>query len=516
MRFQILLASLLSSADAFAPTSPSRNNAVSSSSLQMAALLGDIVIVSPPGGVGEVAAVESACLGSAVRWFVVSDETSASVKLAPETLQQIQDASGTLELAGATVEDLKLGGDALAAVSKWCGSASGLICTYDGCGEGGEEGSVDYDLQVEYISALRLAAQQAATGISGPKVAILAADQDLDTDGKEEEDSVFSKVSGMFRDSPKIPPTLERALMGGDSDTNSKSSKICVLRHGELFGIPESSPDFSPLIGGPKREPVLAEEYTMRNLRIDPFVYSGNTMGSTSSRSCRHVMGKAAALLVTGTIPIPNYPVSLSSQLGSDAWDLVQWKTEFERVQFQVASGKGSELFTQAMIVSDTERLADWLATKWAPAVMRTYDIAAIRIGARPVFASRTNLEPGQVEIVWQKLVDYESVLVGKLILSVTKEGVSATRGAGDASKGFGNISTKSLPGEDVLVRRLAEACSQAVDKGLAKKVRYVYVYYIHGFVRMPVDTHWYNVLYPFHSNNMMFLLLLYYYAYGF
>jgi hypothetical protein len=442
------------------------------------AALGDIVIVSPPGGVGEVAAVQSARLGSAVRWFVVSDESSASVKLAPEALQQIQDASGTLELAGATVEDLKLGGDALAAVSKWCGTASGLICTYDGCGEGGEEGSVDYDLKVEYIAALRLAAQQAATGISGPKVAILAADQDLDTDGKEEEDSVFSKVSGLFRNSPKIPPTLERALTGDDGDTNGRrSSKICVLRHGELFGIPESSPDFSPLIGGLKRDAVLAEEYTMRNLRIDPFVYSGNTMGSTSSRSCRHTMGQAAAFLVTETIPIPSYPISLSSQLGSDAWDLMQWKTEFERVQSQVASGRGSELFTQAMIVGDTERLADWLATKWAPAVMRTYDIAAIRIGARPVFATRANLQPGQVEIVWQKLVDYESVQVGKLILSVTAEGVSAARGVGDASKGFGTVSQMPLPGEDVLVRRLAEACSQAMDKGLAKKVRYVYAY---------------------------------------
>lgn len=55
---------------------------------------------------------------------------------------------------------------------------------------------------------------------------------------------------------------------------------MCLARHGELFGISESSPDFSPLIGGPKREAVLAEEYTMRNLRIDPFVYSGNTMGA--------------------------------------------------------------------------------------------------------------------------------------------------------------------------------------------------------------------------------------------
>jgi hypothetical protein len=295
-------------------------------------------------------------------------------------------------------------------------------------------------------------------GVKGPQVAVLGADEDLD-EGIEDGGSISDLVGSLFGDSPKIPTTMTQCL----------SNTVCVVRHGELFGTPESSPEFSPLVGGPKRDPVVTEEYTMRDVRVDPFVFSGNVMASSSLKSCRHAVGEAAALIATGNIPIPSEPVSISSQIGTEEWTLEQWQEEFGRMKELVASGKSSTLFSQDMIVDDTERLGDWLATKWAPAVMRTYDIAAIRIGGRPVYATRT--EPGQVEIVWQELVDFQSVVVGKMLLQVNENGITATRGAGDASKGFGSISKKPLPGEDVLVRRLAEAASQAVEKGLAKKV---------------------------------------------
>ena len=99
------------------------------------------------------------------------------------------------------------------------------------------------------------------------------------------------------------------------------------------------------------------------------------------------------------------------------------------------------------------------------------YDIAAIRTGARPVYATRTGGD-GKVEIIWQELVNFDSVTVGRMIIQVTDTGLTATRGPGDASKGFGTVSSKPLAGEDVLVRRLADAASQAIEKGLAKKVR--------------------------------------------
>lgn len=76
----------------------------------------------------------------------------------------------------------------------------------------------------------------------------------------------------------------------------------------------------------------------------------------------------------------------------------------------------------------------------------------------------------GKVEIVWQELKDFESLTVGSMILEVTETGFTAQRGAGDPAKGYGKISLTPLNGEDVLVRRLADAASQAVEKGLANK----------------------------------------------
>jgi hypothetical protein len=128
--------------------------------------------------------------------------------------------------------------------------------------------------------------------------------------------------------------------------------------------------------------------------------------------------------------------------------------------------------------VPDVSRLADWLAEKWAPAVLRTYDIAAIRVGARPVFARRIQ-KSSTVEIVWQELQNFESVVVGRMIIQVTPNGITAVRGPGDSQKGMSQPPAKPLAGEDVLIRRLADAAAQAAEKGLAiKKVRAIVLYF--------------------------------------
>jgi len=404
-----------------------------------------VVVLSPPGGVGEVAAFEAARRGSSVKWFVVSDELSSSVSLSPQCLDQISSASGSLELAGASVEDLITGDEALLAASKWCGAANGLICTYDGC-----------DDAENYKAAIRLAAQSLSRGVSGAQVAVLGCSDDLDDDA-EEDSGIAGALGSLFRDSPTVPPTLTKAL----------SSSPCDLRHGELFGKPESSPEFSPLVGGLRREPIVTEEYTMRRVRADPFVIS-NPQAFSSVRTSRHAIGEAAALIATSSIALPKDSACISSQTGTQKVSVEEWNESFERMRESGAMGKGSSLFSQEMIVDDTERLADWLATKWAPAVLRTYDIAAIRFGGRPVFAKK--MDSGMVEIVWQELVDFQSRVVGRMILEVSNSGIEAKRGPGDASDGFGSISVKPLPGEDVLVNRLADAAAQAVDKGLAKK----------------------------------------------
>ena len=432
-----------------------------------------IVVISPPGGIGEVAAVESAKLGSSVRWFVVNNddsEQSDSITLTPYSLQQIQDASGSLDLAGSSMKDLQTGGDALLAVSKWCSTADGIIACYDGCED-----------SAEHQAAIRLATQQAASAIDGPRVAIVGATEELDGDGgdlttaKADSAGIFDVVGSLFKNSPDIPPTLIQAL--------GPASNLCVLRHGQLFGIPESSPNFSPLVGGPKRDPLVCEEYTMRTVRLDPFILS-TTRSAAMARSCRHAVGQAAALVASRAMNIPTVPIVVSSQVGTDVWELEDWKSEMDRLQARLASGKATELFSQAMIVDNVERLAEWLATKWAPAVLRTYEMAAIRVGARPVYCLQPS--PTDVEIVWQQLQNMETVVVGKLFLQVTKDGITATRQAGDASKGYGIVSRKPLAGEDIWLRRLAEAASQAIDKGLAKKVRmigFLFFYFLLGWL---------------------------------
>ena len=230
-------------------------------------------------------------------------------------------------------------------------------------------------------------------------------------------------------------------------------------------------PNFSAIVGGPRRDAILTEEYTMRSVRMDSSLsVSGNTMMGSTTRSSRHAVGEAAALMVLGKVPIAaSGDVCVSSLPGKVPVSLEEWQEEFQRVESMIQAGQGAQLFTTAFTsVPDVERLADWIATKWAPAVLRTYDIAAIRIGARPVSASRTGA--GQVQIIWQELVDFSTVTAGKMIIQVSETGITATRAGGDASKGFGAISRKPLNGEDVLVRQLAEAASQAVEKGLANK----------------------------------------------
>ena len=202
----------------------------------------------------------------------------------------------------------------------------------------------------------------------------------------------------------------------------------------------------------------------MRNVRLDPSL-AGTVR--KEAQSCRHVVGEAAALMVTETIsPVPK-DVSITSLRGMDKFEL--WTEEFDRVVEMERQGQGAVLFSAAFSsVPSIDRLSSWIATKWAPAVMRTYDIAAIRTGARPVFANQ--VQENLVEIVWQELVNFETVTVGKLLVRISNDGIVATRGPGDASKGFGNISRKPLNGEATLVQRLADAASQAIEKGLANK----------------------------------------------
>lgn len=450
------------------------------------ALGASLVVVSPPGGVGEVTAVKAAEMGSSVRWFVVSQEASADTATAPaaaatgqvvvlsqEALDSIAAAGGSVQLAGADVTSLLLPigevGSAVQAVSAWCGAADALVCTFDGVEQkfAKKRKPDEADPTIGWKNAIKVAAREAAKLVSGTKIAILSASdsEDMMSQGMEEKEGIISKVSNLFGGKADIPATL--------SESMAPNGNVLKLRHGQIFGTPESSPDFSALVGGPRRDAELCEEYAMRSIRVDPTLTgSGNLMMGKTTRSSRHAVGEAAALMTLGKVPVQSgLDVCVSSQQGTDPVTVEDWEKEFQRVEAILSSGEAAQLFfTDFSSVPDTERLADWLATKWAPAVLRTYDIAAIRTGARPVYANRAG--PGKVEIVWQQLVNFDSVTVGRMFIQVTNTGLLATRGPGDPTKGFGSLSRKPLAGEDVLVRRLAEAASQAIEKGLANKVR--------------------------------------------
>lgn len=162
--------------------------------------------------------------------------------------------------------------------------------------------------------------------------------------------------------------------------------------------------------------------------------------------------------------------MSLSSFAGTETPTEEEWNKEFSRVIELISSpSAGANLFSaEFSSVPSTKRLAEWIATKWAPAILRSYDIAGTRVGGRPVYALQT--DDNTVEIVWQELVDFNSVTSGRMIIKIEDTGMTATRGPGNASDGFGRISMKPLSGEDILVRRLADAASQAIEKGLATK----------------------------------------------
>ena len=436
-----------------------------------------VVVVSPPGGLGEVAAVRAAELGSEVRWFVVRAPASgATVSLPTSVAAGIDAAGGALDLAGADAADLLLppedAASALGAVARWCGPADGLVCTLDGAG--GPAGAALEPADAETVaSAVKLASREAAgsVGMAGRRVAVLPAPTGTDragagTDEGEEGGAGGGLFQGLFGGpTVEVPGTLEGAA-GED-----RGVRVTKIRHGELFGQPESSPDSTPFVGGPRRDPQIRDEFLMRSVRIDPTTSAtgGAMMGSTT-RSSRLSLGDAAARLAIGSASLADgSDVFLTSLNGMDTLDDDDWNVELARCEEMLSSGEVAQLFRATFeSVPDTGRLTDWVATKWAPAILRTYDLAGIRTGARPVYASKVG--ETTVEIIWQQLVDFKTNMVGKMIIEIDDSSIVARRAAGDPAQGYGSISTKPLAGEDILVRRLADAASQAIEKGLAKK----------------------------------------------
>lgn len=208
----------------------------------------DVVVISPPGGIGEIATVEAARLGGSVKWFVVSapslSSSSTGIALTSETLSAIEKAGGSIELAGANAESLLVNSDdgrnsATSAVSTWCRGTKAILCTYDGAEE--EKRRADLEKSADeqggsedkmIRSSIRVAAREAVSvaGAGVSKIAILSAGEEMTDDATEQKGKGF--LGGLFGGNDvEIPDTMSDAMQGATA----------IVRHGELFGAPESS-----------------------------------------------------------------------------------------------------------------------------------------------------------------------------------------------------------------------------------------------------------------------------------
>jgi hypothetical protein len=217
-----------------------------------------IIVVSPPGGVGEVTAVKAASMGASVKWFVVtskyakqqqqqSSETASATTtgISQDSLREIAKAGGIVQFAGADADALLTNErNALAAVATWCsssstsggdGTAQGLVCCMDGADNVVDDvENTKENFAAKWKDAIKLAAKEASKGVTGCKLAILSeADDDDGDDDQDEKDGLGGGIlGGLFgsKDATAVPNSLSSAIKA-----------TAKLRHGALFGIPESS-----------------------------------------------------------------------------------------------------------------------------------------------------------------------------------------------------------------------------------------------------------------------------------
>jgi hypothetical protein len=114
----------------------------------------------------------------------------------------------------------------------------------------------------------------------------------------------------------------------------------------------------------------------------------GNIL-SGASKSNRISVGSTLSRLATNQLSLPenisSVDIVLSSYPGTDAPTDRGWKDEFQRALQMIASPTGgATLFaTEFTVVPSTAPLAEWIATKWAPVILCSYDVAGIRVRAR-------------------------------------------------------------------------------------------------------------------------------------
>lgn len=439
----------------------------------------NIVVISPPGGIGQISAIESVKLGANVYWFIVSSPSTANenVKLSSSVYNNYKDS---IQIAGSTYENAA-NQRSVDSILSWCENKEidGLICTMDGIE------TKDIDEYNTWCSSIRGITQQ-MSAFTSTKVAITSLDDKLLGSKK-------SKLSGIVN-----------LFKGGDADSLEEAigdnENTVVLYHGDLFGVPDSSADASPFEGGPRRDPIVRDEYTMRLIRLDSIpVFDAEEDNSeydddveelvtnllkSLPRTSRLSIGEAsAAYLVSSdsSSKQQRQELLLSSTRGLYPLSMQDWNNEFAKVITTTTAttpskDQGGVYSIQFGSIPSAKRLFDWLETKWAPAILRSYDIAGIRVGVRPVSTKRTS--ENQLDILFQTLdtKTYQSTNIGKLLIMLQEDQTTIVVKREIIDRDFLEQSSKKrkkkylFQGEDVLLRSLEDASNQAIDKKLATK----------------------------------------------
>jgi hypothetical protein len=74
---------------------------------------------------------------------------------------------------------------------------------------------------------------------------------------------------------------------------------------------------------------------------------------------------------------ISSVDIALSSYPGIDVPTDLEWNDEFQRAMQMISSPTGGATLFAAEFaaVPSTTRLAEWIATKWAPVILRSYEM---------------------------------------------------------------------------------------------------------------------------------------------
>jgi len=219
----------------------------------------NIIVISPPGGIGEITATTLAREGCVVRWFVVDDDDNSNNKfyLPRETWEIIKGKKGELDIAGGDASSILLPESNPNSIAKnvleWCNlntatlsSSSAkdnviLSCLDRGDNDDDEE---EEDKDIMISNAVKCVTQIACSKLP-PAVKRIDIVPVPTEDGQEQQPRKFgeadwlSKTRGIFSGVRDIPTTLREAMCS--SSSAGQDVNLLTLRYCNLFGSPESN-----------------------------------------------------------------------------------------------------------------------------------------------------------------------------------------------------------------------------------------------------------------------------------